>query len=200
MVELMAAPAKGFADPALGTQAIFRTVLEAMAHPGRVVMVQGGLPAPPAPLSAPAYALALTLFDLETPVWLDAGLRQGALLETLRFQCGCPIVAQPEDAGFAVIGDPLAMPTLAAFAPGTPEYPDRSATLILQVEALRSDGDLTLTGPGIEQASRLGVDGLGVGFWDQWAANHGAFPQGVDLVLTSADQLAALPRSIRGKV
>lgn len=200
MAVAMPAPARGFAAPALDSQAMFRTVLEAMAHPGRVLTTPPVLPAPPVALHAPTHALALTLLDLETTVWLDAGLRRPALLETLRFQCGCRIVEEPERAGFALIGDPLAMPPLEAFALGTPEYPDRSTTLILQVEALRNDGDLTLRGPGIENSARLGVAGLGPGFWGQWAANHALFPQGVDLVLTTADQLAALPRSIAVEV
>jgi alpha-D-ribose 1-methylphosphonate 5-triphosphate synthase subunit PhnH len=185
--------AAGFADPALEAQATFRCLLEAIAHPGRVVMAPEGLPAPPAPLLAPAYAIALTLLDFETPLWLAPSMAAPAVIETLRLQCGCPIVGQAE-ARFALLA--RADAPLAAFQQGTPEYPDRSATLIWQVAGLESGRGARLTGPGIRTGTRLRVDGLPDDFWAQWAVNHGRFPLGVDVVFVTAHRLAALPRSI----
>jgi alpha-D-ribose 1-methylphosphonate 5-triphosphate synthase subunit PhnH len=189
--------AAGFATPALDAQATFRSVLDAMAHPGSIRLPPPGLPEPPAPLLAPAYALALTLFDLETPVWLDAPLQDPGVVDTLRFHCGCPIVDHPADARFALVGEPARMPPLDAFDPGTPEYPDRSATLILQVAHLGDDAGPTLTGPGILERAQLRIEGVGPAFWSAWAANHEGFPLGVDLMLVTGDRLAALPRSTR---
>jgi len=59
-----------FRDPARQSQAVFRTVMEAMARPGRILPLAGGF-SPPAPLSATAAAILLTLADFETAVWLD---------------------------------------------------------------------------------------------------------------------------------
>ena len=150
--------AAGFADPALDAQATFRCLLEALAHPGRVVKVPRGLPAPPAPLLAPAYAVALTLLDFETPLWLDPALATPEVIDTLRLQCGCPIVPR-RDARFALLtgtGAPL-----AAFDQGTPEYPDRSATLIWQVDALADDRGACLSGPGIQTSTLLQLEPVG---------------------------------------
>lgn len=185
--------AGGFADPVLGAQATFRRLLEAIAHPGRIVIAPGGLPAHPAPLLAPAYAAALTLLDFETPLWVDPSLATPAVIDSLRLHCGCPIVPQAK-ARFALLAGPGG--PLAAFDQGTPEYPDRSATLIWQVESLESGRGVRLTGPGIRTSTRLHVEGLAADFWAQWGMNHRQFPLGVDVMLVTENQLAALPRSI----
>jgi alpha-D-ribose 1-methylphosphonate 5-triphosphate synthase subunit PhnH len=185
--------AAGFADPALDAQATFRRLLEAIAHPGRIVAAPQDLPEPPGPLLAPCYAAALTLLDFETPLWLDPGLATPDVVESLRLQCGCPIVDRPK-ARFAILSGAGA--PLAAFDQGTSEYPDGSATLIWQVERLQADRGMLLTGPGIRTGTQLQVEGLPADFWSQWAVNHQQFPVGVDVVLVTTDRLAALPRSL----
>jgi alpha-D-ribose 1-methylphosphonate 5-triphosphate synthase subunit PhnH len=189
--------AAGFADPTLDAQATFRSLLEAIAHPGRIVAAPTRLPAPPAPLLAPAYAVALTLLDFETPLWLDPALARPAVIDSLRLQCGCPIVGQAK-ARFALLGGSEA--PLAAFDQGTPEYPDRSTTLIWQVEGLEAERGVLLTGPGIRTGTRLHVEGLPSDFWPQWRMNHQQFPLGVDVVFVATDRLAALPRSIEVRI
>jgi alpha-D-ribose 1-methylphosphonate 5-triphosphate synthase subunit PhnH len=52
-----------------------------------------------------------------------------------------------------------------------------------------------LTGPGIQDVTHLAVDGLPADFQAQWAANHASFPRGVDLFLTTQNQLVGLPRT-----
>jgi alpha-D-ribose 1-methylphosphonate 5-triphosphate synthase subunit PhnH len=187
----------GFADPALDAQATFRCLLEAIAHPGRIVPMPDRLLAPPAPLLAPAYAIALTLLDFETPLWLDPSLASPPVTDSLRLHCGCPIVAQ-EKARFALLTGPGA--PLAAFDQGTPDYPDRSATLIWQVEDLATDGGVRLAGPGIRTSARLQVDGLPADFWTLWGMSHSQFPLGVDVVFVTTDRIAALPRSTKVSV
>jgi len=184
--------AAGFADPALGAQATFRCLLHAIAHPGRIVAAPQGLPPPPAPLLPPAYAAALTLLDFETPLWLDPSLARPAVIDSLRLHCGCPIVA-PEQARFALLAGQGA--PLAAFEQGTAEYPDRSATLIWQVDRLDDERGARLAGPGIRTSTRLQVEGLPADFWRLWGMNHSQFPLGVDVVFVTTDRIAALPRS-----
>src|SRR3546814_18697075 len=52
----------GFVDPVLDSQSVFRTLLEAMSYPGRVVGTGAGLSVP-APVSPAAAAACLTLAD-----------------------------------------------------------------------------------------------------------------------------------------
>lgn len=192
----------GFTDPPLQAQAVFRHVLEAVAHPGRIKRLPvDSSPAAPGSLNFATFALALTLIDFETPVWLDSGLADDQpVVDALRFHCSCPIIKLPEHANFALVGDPLSAPPLVAFHPGTPEYPDRSTTVIMQVDGLNGSRGARLSGPGIKTEAKLTIDGIAPGFWQEWSANHGRFPLGIDLVLTAGDRLVALPRSVSAMV
>lgn len=190
--------AVGFADPVEAGQRHFRSALDAMAHPGRIVSLDAAaLPEAPPPLAPAAFAIALTLVDFEAPVWLDAPLRRPEIAATLRFHCGCPLVEEPGSAAFALVADAAKAPPLDAFAPGEPEYPDRSTTLILQVAGLEAGRGATLTGPGIAGAARLAIDGVPPRLWAELRANHARFPLGVDVLLAAGSRIAALPRSTK---
>jgi alpha-D-ribose 1-methylphosphonate 5-triphosphate synthase subunit PhnH len=186
----------GLGNPVLDSQWVFRRVLEAMAHPGRVVRVDPVLD-PPAPLGPASAAVCLTLLDFETPLWLDPATRSADAIEWLAFHCGAPIVAEPAAARFALIADPSAMPPLDAFEAGTDAMPDRSATLVIQVESLTAGRGVRLTGPGIRDVAALEIRGVQDDFWTAVRANAGRFPRGVDIVVVEGPQLAALPRTVR---
>jgi alpha-D-ribose 1-methylphosphonate 5-triphosphate synthase subunit PhnH len=184
----------GLTDPTLDSQRIFRSLLEAMAHPGRIVDVAVELQAP-SPLHPAAAAACLTLLDFDTPLWLDEGAARPDAVEWLRFHSGAPIVSRPQAARFALIADPQGMPSPDTFDSGTAEYPERSATLIVQVQSLLGGTGRRLRGPGIADEARLEVAGVPGAFWTWMAANHALFPCGVDVVLSAGRVIAALPRT-----
>jgi alpha-D-ribose 1-methylphosphonate 5-triphosphate synthase subunit PhnH len=188
--------APAFDDPTRESQAVFRRLMDAMARPGTI---QDLALAPDAPsgLDRAAGAVALTLFDFETPAWLDPALRGGAAENWLRFHCGCPLTEDTQAAAFALITDALAAPELAAFNQGDAKYPDRSTTLVFQLPALEGGQAVTLRGPGIKGEASLALAGLPDGFWDQVQANQSRFQFGVDLIFVAGDRLTALPRSTR---
>ncbi|MFK8250526.1 phosphonate C-P lyase system protein PhnH [Ancylobacter terrae] len=190
--------ALGFAEPVRDAQAAFRAAMWALARPGRSRPVAADLQ-PPAPLSPVAAALVLALADFETPLWLDpmlAGVPEVARF--LRFHTGAPIVAEPELAAFAVIADAAKLPDFNIFSRGTPDYPDRSATLIVQVERFTGQG-MVLEGPGIQGAIAFGATPLPADFINRIKANRASFPLGVDLLLAGPDAVAGLPRSVRAR-
>ena len=192
---MMLAPA--FADPALASQTVFRTVMEAMARPALPRPLSAPLK-PPQPLSPIAAAVALTLIDYETAFWLDAPLAaDGTVAAWLSFHTGASVAADAASASFAFVSDPAAMPPFGTFAQGSVEYPDRSATLVLQVESFAGSEPFDFTGPGIPGSRRLLASPLPADFRARLTANREVFPRGIDLVLVSSDAVAALPRSIR---
>jgi alpha-D-ribose 1-methylphosphonate 5-triphosphate synthase subunit PhnH len=181
------------ATQALDSQAAFRAVMRANSRPGRVERI-GPVPAPIALMPATA-AFLRALADYETPVWLDKGLTETpAVGDWLRFETGAPVTADPADAAFAVISAPARMPPLERFASGTPDYPDRSTTVILQVTHFGGPV-MSLSGPGIRGTASFAADPLPPDFPQRAAANRALFPRGIDFIFTAGEKIAALPRS-----
>lgn len=187
----------GFADPVFASQRVFDAAMNALARPGTILPI-GADAGPPAPLTPELGALALTLCDHDSPVWLDATLSAvPAVTEWLRFHTGAPVVAAPGEAMFALIADAGAMPRLDGFAQGVAEYPDRSTTLIVAIGSLEGGAALTLRGPGIENTARFAPSDLPTDFHAQWTENRARFPLGVDMIFVAQGQVAGLPRTSR---
>ncbi|MEO0762781.1 MAG: phosphonate C-P lyase system protein PhnH [Pseudomonadota bacterium] len=183
--------AAGFAEPSREGAVAFRALLDAMARPGTIATLR--VETPPAGLSPAAAAVLLTLADPDTPVLLGADAQPAA--DWLVFHAGAPATTDRAAATLAV-GNWDEMLPLDAWAEGTPDYPDQSATLVVAVEALEGGPVLTLTGPGIP-GTRTFAPMLPAGAAEALAANARRFPLGVDIVLTAGDRVAALPRSTR---
>lgn len=187
----------GFANKVLSAQSTFRSVMDAMARPGSVqrIAAPSGVPGP---MMRGTAAIALTLFDQDTPVWLDAAMAAAPDAgKWIRFHCSAPIVADSGIADFAVIGNPALLQGLDRFALGSGEYPDRSTTLIVQVESLTHGAAIELSGPGIDGTTLLRA-AIGIpDLLDRLAVNHALFPRGVDLILVADDAIVAIPRTTR---
>lgn len=180
----------GFADPVFDAQAVFAALLQAMSRPGTIVDL-GSRCAPPAPLSPAQGAILCTLADADTPVSVEGA--GDALAAWLGFQTSARLT-EPGAARFAVTRG-FDRSALETFALGTLAYPDRSATLLVEVPSLDSGAALRLTGPGISGQALIRVAGLGDGFVAARRANRTLGPCGLDLILTAGTQALCLPRS-----
>ncbi len=195
----MPALAPAFAEPALASQALFRAVMAATARPGTIHPL-ASMVASPSPLSAAAAAVALTLLDYETPVWLDPPLAQNReIAQWFKFHTGAPVTENPREASFAFVSEAALLPDFATFAQGSAEYPDRSTTLVVQVDHFGEGDALELSGPGIAGTRTFSAAPLPADFRLRLIANRALFPCGVDLILVSDNAVAALPRSVRVK-
>ena len=187
----------GFADKVLSAQSTFRSVMDAMARPGSVQRIVATAGTPSAMMRG-AAAIALTLFDHDTPVWLDPVMSETSdVARWLKFHTGAPIVGDCSIASFALIGDANALPSLDRFAFGTNEYPDRSTTLILQVGSLTEGPALELRGPGIDGAALLRASIQPQNLFERLEINVALFPRGIDVVLVHDDAIVAIPRTTR---
>lgn len=186
--------APGFNDPPLDAQRVFRQLLEAMSRPGHIIAIER-LPEAPQPLSAAAAAVALTLFDLDTPIWLSEELRAGPG-DYIAFHTGAPLVEEIGAAGFVLVADGNALPDLTQVAAGDAEYPERAATVIVQVAKLQIASGHRLRGPGVLGHVDVRVEGLHEDFWNVWQANQKRFPLGFDAVLVAGDAVLGLPRTV----
>lgn len=177
----------GFSDPAIASASAFRAVLTALSRPGTIVEMAGA--APPAPLSSAAGVLVLTLADSTTPLHLAGAADCADVRDWITFHTGAPLVGAAE--ATLALGSWEALQPLGRFAIGTGAYPDRSATLIVEVTQLEPTGP-RLTGPGIKGAAHLSLPDVAA-----FRANHALFPLGFDVFLTCGSRLAGLPRSTR---
>lgn len=177
----------GFADAPVQASRAFRTAMNAMARPGRIEEITGGRA--PAPVSAAAATLLLTLCDRETPLHLAGAHDCGPVRDWVAFHLGAPLVGRAE-AMFA-LGTWDALGALEAYKEGTPDYPDRSATLIVELAALAGEGT-RLTGPGVKDEAFLNLPDP-----EAFRRNAAQYPLGVDCYFTCGGRIAALPRSTR---
>lgn len=182
----------GFADTVTGSQVVFRHLLEAMARPGTVQTLDLDLEGPDT-LDLAATAIALALVDFETPLYLAPALATEAAETYLKFHCGTRITRDSAEAAFAILD--AAPENLSAFNAGTDEYPENGATLLIQVDTVKSGGPLVLTGPGIKDEAHLDLPDVPAGFWTARTAQQRHFPRGIDLVFVSGASMVAVPRT-----
>lgn len=179
--------AGGFTEAPVQSARAFREILEAMARPGTIRRVQGATP--PAPLSIAAGVALLVLTDPTTGLHLAGRADCPAVRDWVAFHIGAPLVPA-EMADFA-LGSWDALLPVGRFRIGQPDYPDRSATLIVECDQLANHGPC-LTGPGIEVATSLNLPETAA-----FRANRALFPLGFDTLFTAGDSIAGLPRSTR---
>ncbi len=186
--------ALGFDNPVFDATATFRTVLEAMSRPATIQSIRH-VPDAPSGIGPATAAVLLALADMDTPVWLAPEMASDTLRTYLHFHAGCPVTDAPEAAVFALLGRESDLGVIDKLAIGSAEYPDRSATVIIDCESLSSDPGQNFTGPGIKDTASFDIPGFPPAIWYLVDRNQALFPLGLDWIFTAGSQLAALPRT-----
>ncbi|ATF19545.1 phosphonate C-P lyase system protein PhnH [Phaeobacter gallaeciensis] len=175
----------GFTAPPIQSAKAFRAAMTAMARPGEIKDITGTTP--PEGLSVAAGCLLLTLCDPDTSLYLASDVDRPAVRDWITFHTGAPFV-RPEQADFA-IGGWSALTPLDRYRIGTSEYPDRSATLIVELPSFNTP-NAELRGPGIKASTEIWLPDIG-----PFQANSMLFPLGFDTYFTAGSRICALPRS-----
>ncbi|MDF1579808.1 MAG: phosphonate C-P lyase system protein PhnH [Desulfuromonadales bacterium] len=170
-------------------QQLFRALLNAMARPGS--RESNVIPADGEAIGLPVLA-----------VLVDAAVTLADPHQLLRKSDWSLLQAAEKSADTAdyIFCDGNRAPE---FSPklGTLTGPEQSATLIVSVSGLNSvTTRLKLKGPGIAESTTLVIDGLDPAWIharEDWVCE---FPLGVDLILVSETQLAAIPRTTNVEV
>jgi alpha-D-ribose 1-methylphosphonate 5-triphosphate synthase subunit PhnH len=142
---------KGFDEPVRDAQQAFRQLLKVMSEPGVIRTLDHADAL--GELSPAALTTLLSLMDQTTPLWLSPSLDTELIRTNLNFHAGAPRVDQPADADF-VMAKAGELTSLDGLKIGEPEYPDRSCTLVIQLDQLEAGDDqpdlltLKLSGPG----------------------------------------------------
>lgn len=168
-------------------QQVYRQLLQAMAYPGRIAELRS--------IIADESAMGAVIATMVDPA-VQLCDPQGLLGEEfLRFSHAC--LAPPEAADWLVLDGENPVPQALAPAIGSLEEPERSATLVIQVEALGDPAPTLgiLRGPGLKTDLALKARGFHPSWLSaraQWCAK---FPQGVDCILCAGQSMLALPRT-----
>lgn len=186
----------GFVDPVRDSQAVFRSILDALATPGAIKVLPKTLPRN---LSVgPDLASALLTFTgPECEIALSPALQSEPVRQFVAFHTGARLTDNLDAAAFVFIAEGDALPKLSQCNLGSQEYPDRSTTIIVAVSSLTDGQQRVLLGPGIETEQCFAVAGLPEDFVGQWSENRELFPRGVDMIFVSDGQVLGLPRSTR---
>ncbi|MCC0177093.1 phosphonate C-P lyase system protein PhnH [Waterburya agarophytonicola K14] len=186
----------GFEDLIHDSQSTFKVLLYALSRPGTINQITAQL-TPPRGLNIACAATCLTLFDLETKVWLQPGLGE-EIKSWLLFHTGCSFTEDTQQTDFAVIWDIDNMPGFSQFKQGTPIYPEDSTTLLImiggQVFSPLSDKFPTLSGAGINGQITMPIN-LPDSFWQQWQKKYDSYPLGVDVYFLFYNGVIGLPRT-----
>lgn len=186
------------------TQKVFRSILDSMARPGKINSLQ------PFPLpcavrgktsAASILGIICTLLDIEVSFWIVAPGLKG-LIGDIEFYTNARLVSLTE-ADYIVMSARDDPRILLEAKRGSLNYPDDSATIILEVDGISDvpfQGGATalslmLEGPGILQRKAFFVDGITESFIRTLETINAEFPLGLDLILVSRHRIACIPRS-----
>ncbi|MBC2762656.1 MAG: phosphonate C-P lyase system protein PhnH [ANME-2 cluster archaeon] len=199
-------------DVTFDSQMIFRSLLDAMARPGSIVVL------PDINITSPAMnryplLLLMTLLDHEVSFCVlghsdanvNVNINQQAVAEYLRSNTGSNESAL-RDADFILVCEGSSQGLIRRVKLGTLEYPDESATVVYDVCSIGDrgyDGDdlhdeymlLELSGPGIAGKCMVAISGMEQAEIEDVLAMRD-YPLGIDAILSDRDgKMACIPRS-----
>lgn len=184
----------GFSDEGRGSQAVFRAVMKALSQPAQWVAVTHDAQVP-AGVHGAAAATALALVDADCSIALSPRVAASGAGDWLRFHTGVQVLSDAAQADFVWVGQADSTPDLAGLRWGKDDWPEHGATLLLECADAPDRAAWLASGPGLAAPCLLSASRLDAMWLKQWQTIRGAFPRGVDVLLTRPDAVLGLPRT-----
>lgn len=181
------------------TQRVYRILLQAMAHPGRIYSI---LQKTPYQVETEPEPLSLLSPLLET--LLDRNVSFTVINDSNDYTREIELMTRSEvkeisEADFIIVFEGTTNGAIFNAKQGTLEHPEDGATAIYLVNACSNEnkkGALFLNGPGIRKGIFISIDGLSREELNAHKSLRGNFPCGVDLIFIDVyGNLTCIPRS-----
>jgi alpha-D-ribose 1-methylphosphonate 5-triphosphate synthase subunit PhnH len=191
-------------DEVLHAQRHFRSLLDSMSRPGKINALDPVELTPPPGLNRASVLVAFALLNADVSFHLLNMSDADAAYLTANTRAR---LAPIEAAAFVFTDGQSGPGGVEGINCGTLSYPDTSATIVIQVDALSREPlpgglKLTLEGPGIATTACVYVRRLNPDLLLALQARNAEFPLGIDSVLTCDDergvaQVVGIPRTAR---
>jgi len=189
----------GFENIERDSQRIFRTVMDSFSRPGLRFDMSALVQASPGETASVAGTLLLALMESASSLCVSKSLHITQWPSFLKFHTGCVLTQDSSQAQFIWIQQMQDLPSLMNCALGSPEFPDQSSTLIIDVEAIHSPSTQgagqVWSGPGIKEPMVIDIMGLPKAFWLERQNLQNLYPCGIDVIFCTPSQIVSLPRS-----
>ncbi|MDX1737749.1 MAG: phosphonate C-P lyase system protein PhnH [Alphaproteobacteria bacterium] len=196
----------GLNNPVHDTAQTFRQLMTVIAEPGKIERLNMACDHPTA-LSKATSLILLTLLDMDTQLYLAPKYNLPEIRDFFTVQTGTKLVSKIEQAHFVLIDQNTDIDVYRELSIGNPEYPDQSATLIIQSEqtdALLTEVDTNkppsiaiASGPGIQSSREILLPDLPNDFLIWRDQKNSNFPCGFDMIFTQQSDIFALPRTTK---
>lgn len=186
-------------DEVFDAQLHFRMILDAMAKPGVIKIIDGIKINPPMGIHHSSILIGFALFNADAS-FCSLQLNQKEITDYLVLNTGGLSILK-NAADFIFINGLQSSELLSSIKIGTLEYPENGATVIIDVENISDcfrEGykGLKLSGPGIADEHHVFVNGLNDTIISFRSEINSEYPLGVDLILTDEHhKMVCIPRT-----
>jgi alpha-D-ribose 1-methylphosphonate 5-triphosphate synthase subunit PhnH len=185
-------------DEVFDAQKHFRSILDSLARPGQIRLLDPVKLTPPPGLNHASVLVGLALMDAD----VNFHVIHNEHGESEYLSANTRAVSTPLDRANFLFAHGADSPEILESADcGSLTYPDTSASLILEVDAVSAEPfaqprggaadnnrlRLEFEGPGVNGTAALFVTGLSPDLILALLARNAEFPMGIDTVLTSVD-------------
>ena len=185
-------------DPVFDAQKHYRIILDSIARPGKISILDGVELQPPAGLNKASALTGFALLNQDVSFFVETNIEEQTHYLKINTASN---TASEDSADFLFLSGQGAVRNVEMAKPGTLRYPDTSATLILNVEQISGEvesgcTEIQLKGPGVDGIATVYVRGLSPEIMDAIREKNLEYPLGIDSIITDEqNNIFCIPRT-----